>query len=220
MTSPNGMLLGELLIAAVCGGAIGLQRQAAQKPAGFRTHVLVALGCCAFAEIGRLTGDTRIAANVLTGIGFIGAGAIFRSGITAHGLTTAASIWAAAAVGVGIAQGQPEALAISIGVTILTVVTLSISDGAIERLFVPKTLLSITYAEQAEGSIRNIFKQRSARYAPTGDFVLTNAPEGRIAQATYRVFLRRDVELGQLIEEIAAVDGVRTVAMNEPTSSS
>ena len=87
----------HLIAAAVLGGVIGAQRQAAHKPAGFRTHLLVAVGSCAFMEVSRLTGDSRIAAGVITGIGFLGAGAIVREGLMTRGLTTAASIWAVSA---------------------------------------------------------------------------------------------------------------------------
>jgi putative Mg2+ transporter-C (MgtC) family protein len=87
-----------LVVAAVLGAAVGFQRQYTQKPAGIRTHALVALGACAFAEYSALLGDTRIAASVITGIGFLGAGAIVRHGFTTRGLTTAASIWTASAI--------------------------------------------------------------------------------------------------------------------------
>jgi hypothetical protein len=95
----------RLIVAGLLGALVGIQRQAVHKPAGLRTHALVALGACAFAEISHATGDDRIAAGVITGIGFLGAGAIVRAGMTAHGLTTAASIWSAAAIGLAAGSG-------------------------------------------------------------------------------------------------------------------
>jgi len=215
----SGWLIVLLLISAVCGGAIGLQREAAQKPAGFRTHLLVALGCCAFAEIGRLTGDTRIAANILTGIGFIGAGAIFRAGLTAHGLTTAASVWGAAAVGVAVAQDTPQSLVIAISVTILTVIVLTLSDSAVDRFFASKTLVNVTYEEQCEQAVDAILSDNSSRYSTTGDFKITNLPDGRFTEATFRVQLKPGKELVSFIEQLSGTTGVRSVVANAPISS-
>ncbi|MBV9149462.1 MAG: MgtC/SapB family protein [Candidatus Eremiobacteraeota bacterium] len=219
MTWFTGAEVAQLLIAALCGGAVGLQRQAAQKPAGFRTHLLVALGCCAFAQIGILTGDTRIAANVLTGIGFIGAGAIFRSGLTAHGLTTAASIWSTAAVGVAIAQGSPQSLTIGISVTILTVIVLSISDVAIDRYFASKTLVSITYDDQARAGIANVLAGDGERYILEGDYKVSAVGAGHVTEATYRVQMRRGINVRTMAERLASAPGVHSVSVTEPTSS-
>ena len=124
----------DLVVAALLGGAIGLQRQASHKPAGFRTHLLVALGSCAFMEISRLAGDSRIAANVITGIGFLGAGAFVREGNVPRGLTTAASIWAAAAVGMALGFGTPAAYALGATTTVLVFLALSFTDQRLRAI--------------------------------------------------------------------------------------
>lgn len=97
------------LLAIVFGGIIGFQRERADRPAGLRTHSLVCLGSTVFTLISYLgflgfdnVDFTRIAAGVITGIGFIGAGAIFRRGPLVKGVTTAASIWIVAAVGMAL----------------------------------------------------------------------------------------------------------------------
>src|SRR5437867_2085550 len=96
-------IIGRLALAGLLGGFIGLERELRGYPAGIRTLALVALGACLFTDISRLLGgDDRVAAQVVTGIGFIGAGVIFREGYTVKGITTAATIWAAAAVGMAI----------------------------------------------------------------------------------------------------------------------
>lgn len=102
----NSYLIPSVL-AFVCGGIIGFEREIRDRPAGLRTYTLVCLGSAIFTLTSYLgfQGDidpTRIAAGVVTGIGFIGAGAIFREGIFVRGLTTAASIWIVAAVGIAI----------------------------------------------------------------------------------------------------------------------
>jgi putative Mg2+ transporter-C (MgtC) family protein len=100
----------HLLLAAVAGGIIGLEREAAHKSAGVRTFSLVSLGACAFTIVGLMAfggGDpgSRVAAGVITGIGFLGAGAIIQQGANVVGLTTAAGIWGAAAVGMAFGTG-------------------------------------------------------------------------------------------------------------------
>lgn len=110
----------RLLLAAFLGGFIGLEREIHGRPAGFRTHLLVSLGSCVFAVISiyfyKLYGDfsgrvpvgvdpARVAAQVVTGIGFLGAGAILRDRASVRGLTTAACLWVASAVGVACGLG-------------------------------------------------------------------------------------------------------------------
>jgi putative Mg2+ transporter-C (MgtC) family protein len=91
-----------LLAAALLGGAIGYERRVHDKSAGLRTNILICLGSCVFTMIStNLSGSEpgRIAAQIVTGIGFLGAGAIIQSGGSVHGLTTAAGIWIVAAIG-------------------------------------------------------------------------------------------------------------------------
>ena len=116
----------RLVVAAIVGGLIGLEREAVHKPAGVRTHMLVSLGAALFVlatlsiapdEVG------RIIAGIATGIGFLGAGTIFRSKDNVKGLTTAASIWAAAAIGLTIGIGS-YALAISAMILVILILQL------------------------------------------------------------------------------------------------
>jgi len=97
----------QLLIAAMIGGLIGYERERAEKPAGFRTHLLVCVGAALFtiASIHGFAGNadpSRVAAGVVVGMGFLGAGTIIRGGRGVVGLTTAATMWAVAAVGLTI----------------------------------------------------------------------------------------------------------------------
>ena len=91
-------------IALACGALIGSERQVRQRMAGLRTNALVALGAAGFVTFSQLmpgpdTSPTRVAAQVVSGIGFLGAGIIFRDGFAVHGLNTAATLWCAAGVG-------------------------------------------------------------------------------------------------------------------------
>ena len=95
-------LVGKLLLAAFCGAVIGWQRDRAQYVAGLRTMALVATGSALFTAVNETYGMDRVTANIVTGIGFLGAGIIFREGGTVRGITTAATVWAVAAIGVAI----------------------------------------------------------------------------------------------------------------------
>ena len=100
----------KILVAILLGGLIGAEREARDKSAGFRTIILICLGATLFTILSYyLTGGTdtaRVAANIVTGIGFLGAGAILREGNQVRGLTTAASIWLAASVGMAVGIGE------------------------------------------------------------------------------------------------------------------
>jgi putative Mg2+ transporter-C (MgtC) family protein len=120
----------RLLIAATLGALIGVEREIHGHPAGMRTHLLVALGSAIFTELSiygfpasasNPVDPTRIAAQIVSGIGFLGAGAIIKDGASIRGLTTAASLWATAAI--GLAAGAAEYL---IGVTGAVIVMISL----------------------------------------------------------------------------------------------
>ena len=126
----------RLLLAAGLGAAIGLEREYMQKPAGLRTNILIALGSALFtivsmAVAGRGGTPDRIAAQVVTGIGFLGGGAILRSGKTVQGMTTAATIWVNAAIGMAAGAGE---YALAAGSTIITLIVLAVLPP-IERYF-------------------------------------------------------------------------------------
>ena len=112
-------LSGRLVLAAILGAAIGLERELHDHPAGMRTHLLVSLGSAMFAVISAYgyssffaanptaqDNPQRIAAQIVSGIGFLGAGAIIQAGRWVRGLTTAASLWATAAIGLAVGSGE------------------------------------------------------------------------------------------------------------------
>lgn len=114
----------SLLIAAILGGVIGLERELHGKAAGLRTNILISLGSCVFTIISvSLSGSDpgRIAAQIVTGIGFLGAGAIIHSGTGTHGLTTAAGIWIVASIGMACGAGF---YFLAIATTVLTLLVL------------------------------------------------------------------------------------------------
>ena len=114
----------KIAVAFVLGALLGLEREYRSKPAGFRTLIMITVGATVFTilsyRIGSGTPD-RIAANIITGIGFIGAGVIFKEGMKVSGMTTASTIWIAAAIGMAVGYG---AYYLAAGVTVLVLIIL------------------------------------------------------------------------------------------------
>ena len=141
-----GELVGRVLLAAVLGGFVGFEREFRDQPAGFRTHILVSLGAALFTMAGAygVSGfvgsgsvsfdPTRIAAQVVTGIGFLGAGAILRYGVTVRGLTTAAALWVTAAVGVAVGLGYYAGAVVTSAATVVSLFGLK----QLEATLIPK----------------------------------------------------------------------------------
>ncbi|ERJ57580.1 MgtC/SapB family protein [Sphingobacterium paucimobilis] len=117
--------LQTVLVSLLCGSIVGMEREYRNKSAGFRTVILICLGATIFTMASRLgnLSDDRIAANIVTGIGFLGAGVIFRGKFSVQGLTTAAVIWTVAAVGMLVGFGQ---FILGISLAVLMVVVLSL----------------------------------------------------------------------------------------------
>jgi putative Mg2+ transporter-C (MgtC) family protein len=119
-----------VLVALVIGLALGLEREIRGYAAGLRTMALVAAGACLFTGLGLIPGlgrnvdPTRIAAQIVTGVGFLGAGSILRQGEDVRGLTTAASIWVAAAIGMAVGFGYYTTAVVSTVFVLLTLVAL------------------------------------------------------------------------------------------------
>jgi len=113
-------------MATVFGAAIGAEREITEQAAGLRTHMLVCIGACVFTLAGifgfgvRGVDPSRVAAQIVTGIGFLGAGAILRERGSIHGLTTAASVWVTAAVGLAIGAGMYWVGGFAVAVTVLS----------------------------------------------------------------------------------------------------
>jgi putative Mg2+ transporter-C (MgtC) family protein len=130
----------RILVAAVLGGIIGIEREIREHTAGFRTHILVSVGAAAFtlASSYGLNGTgfdpNRISAQIVTGIGFLGAGAILRYGVSVRGLTTAASLWTVAAAGLLVGQGFYSAALVTTAVVIVSLYALRLIE---DRLLYP-----------------------------------------------------------------------------------
>jgi putative Mg2+ transporter-C (MgtC) family protein len=157
----------RLLIAALLGGAIGLERELRDHEAGFRTHLIVSLGACVFTLVsayawtdwtfstasGVVFDPTRIAAQIVTGIGFLGAGAIIVRGISVRGLTTAATLWVVAAIGMAAGTGY---YTVAVGAAVLVLVSLGplklVSSRFVSRVRPEEAELGIRLAPEGEAT--------------------------------------------------------------------
>jgi putative Mg2+ transporter-C (MgtC) family protein len=131
------VMLGRLMLAALCSGLIGYERESAQKAAGLRTHTLVGVGAAVF-SVASIVGfdgpdESRVAAQIVTGVGFLGAGAIFREGAFVSGLTTAAGLWVVASLGMAAGSGTYWLALMGTTVTLGTLYGLRAVDAAVSR---------------------------------------------------------------------------------------
>jgi putative Mg2+ transporter-C (MgtC) family protein len=130
----------KLLFAIVLGGLIGVEREIRDKPAGFRTMILIAVGSTLFTIFsiriaGQFRDPARIAAQIVTGVGFLGAGAILRGAGRITGLTTAASIWLVASVGIGIGMGEFTTATVATGMILVVLLLFGRFDVFLENRY-------------------------------------------------------------------------------------
>lgn len=215
MTEPFSSYLVRLVIALLVGGAIGLEREFKGKPAGMRTNMLICIGSCLLMiisiEIARSAprvGDPgRVAAQVVTGIGFLGAGTIMRSRFHVVGLTTAATIWSLSALGLAIGAGY---ILLSVFVAFLITGTL-IAIGRIEAALATKRshhLLQVALErrEGVLGEITAVFNElRIEREAIEVD---RNGDEWK---ATFEYAASHERHYA-VVERLQAIGGIRSVA--------
>jgi putative Mg2+ transporter-C (MgtC) family protein len=154
-------VIGRLLLAALCSSFIGFEREAARKSAGLRTHTLVGVGAASFSVVSIIgfegPDESRLAAQIVTGVGFLGAGAIFREGANVKGLTTAAGLWAVASVGVAAGSGSYPLAIITTVVIAGVLYSLQAADRALERhTSVTKDRIEVTLS--AAGDVGDLLK--------------------------------------------------------------
>jgi putative Mg2+ transporter-C (MgtC) family protein len=143
----------RVVVAAALGGAVGLERELREREAGFRTHMLVSVGSALFTLVSAYgfheflvhggnvvrADPTRIAAQIVTGIGFLGAGAIIRQGFSVRGLTTAATLWVVAAIGMASGAGYYSAAVITTALVLFSLWPLRISAFRVMQRVRPET---------------------------------------------------------------------------------
>ena len=209
-------ILLKLVTAVLLGGAVGWQREARDRPAGLRTHVLVCVGATVFALAsihisGRYVDNSRIAAQIASGIGFLGAGTILRHGSEVRGLTTAASLWAVAAIGICIAIGR-EAYWIAAMSTVVVLLTLTVLRRLeVHHLTRPRTVLMTLRLKDGRERFLEV-QQLLVGVGVQTEFVsFGEGAEGEGFALQMGLRIPSDVGVSELIARVSALPGFVSV---------
>jgi putative Mg2+ transporter-C (MgtC) family protein len=215
----------RLLLSALLAGAIGIERELREQEAGLRTHMLVCVGATMFMLVGvygwsdyRLGNDigvvvdpSRVASYVVSGIGFLGAGAIIRHGINVRGLTTAASLWVVAAIGVAVGAGMYELSVATTALVILALWPLAQAKNLLAGRQASSHRLAVTLAPGA-----SVVAALGAIEGSGFDLGSVEVGEEEDARRLDVVLSTpADADLGGLLDGLGAVDGVRSASYAE-----
>jgi putative Mg2+ transporter-C (MgtC) family protein len=224
---------GELGLALVLSAAIGLEREIRQKNAGLRTHTLVGVGAALFMLISKygftdvlqprlvVLDPSRVAAQIVTGVGFLGAGLIFVRRDSVRGLTTAASIWVTAAIGSASGAGLPVLAVLATGIYFLVAVVFPVASRRLPRSATAISALRVRYPD-GRGILRDVLREATARGFAIDDVATEalgdrrpSAGDGdgrakrRLVQVELHVHGRNSVsELAAALSELDDVDAV------------
>jgi putative Mg2+ transporter-C (MgtC) family protein len=211
----------RLLLASVLGAVIGAEREIHDHPAGIRTHMLVALGSGLFTVLsihgfgqgpGVPIDPTRIAAQIVSGIGFLGAGAILKDGIVIRGLTTAASLWATAAVGMAAGAGEYVIGTVGAGIVLVSLWPINTLAERLRGSATPEVLLRL-HLERIDlvGRVTSILLEQKLEMGSIGT--------QRLAKSSYQADLmiraRRPSALTAALESLSRVDGIDVVSTSQ-----
>ncbi len=221
----QGEMVWRLVLAIAFGGLIGLERESHKRPAGFRTHILVCVGSTlvmmisqyAFMAAGLPEGTAqydpgRIAAQVVSGIGFLGAGTILREGATIKGLTTAASLWVVAGIGLAVGSGLYLAAAAT---TALVVMVLVVLDRFERRFIYSKRDTLLVRMQDRPGQLGAIASVLGRYGVSIRDVELETSDAAREASIHLALEVPFAVRRERLVEEISQIDGVYRVGYED-----
>ena len=214
----------RLFAAAALGGAIGLEREVREREAGLRTHLLVSVGAALFtlvsaygwsdftfsARSGVTFDPTRIAAQIVTGIGFLGAGAIIRQGLSVRGLTTAATLWLAAAIGMASGAGYWEAAVIATVGAIITLWPLRIVAHRAMKYLRPGDEQRLVVGLAGGGGASPVLAALEGLGGRVSQFQLSDTRGGRELVATVDFPTR--VEASKVAQQLAEIEHVNAVS--------
>jgi putative Mg2+ transporter-C (MgtC) family protein len=213
-------ILIRILAAAGLGALVGFERERQSQPAGLRTHIVVVVGATLamvlsinlamqFSSLVPNGDPARLAAQVLSGIGFLGAGAILRFGSTVKGLTTAASLWTMAVVGLAVGAGY---LLVSAGVTVLLLVVLTVLTWVEKRLMTTYLTLQFTiYAVDRPGLATQVRQVLSAGTKHIDSFRLNRHVRRQRLRVDSVVMLPGGTLIEKLSDDLSAIQGVKMV---------
>ncbi|HHV28467.1 MgtC/SapB family protein [Acetivibrio mesophilus] len=209
----------RLLLACVLGGVIGYERESTNRPAGFRTHILVCVGSALVMITSQYIFErykgvanidpARLGAQVISGIGFLGAGTIIREGANVRGLTTAASLWAVSCVGIAAGIGFYEGAIISTVIIYITLILLKRTEKHITK----KRKLSVFYIQTEDmpgqiGTIGGIFGKYNVTIR---NIEFINDDIGKEVLIKFLVRIPMDVSKEKIMDELQGIYGVKKV---------
>lgn len=210
----------RLVVATVIGGLVGAERERRNHPAGLRTHMLVCLGSAllmlmsedmAARYMGHTNADPgRIAAQVVSGIGFLGAGTILREGLTVRGLTTAASLWVVAALGLAVGGGYYISAFTATILALITLTVLSRLDVFLERGSTYR--LEVTL-EDRPGQLGAVSAELVRHGIQTRSIQVDQ--QDNLLNVDMIVFKHRRADMSDLIQPLLGIEGVRRVQFDE-----
>jgi putative Mg2+ transporter-C (MgtC) family protein len=215
----NWVILFRLVLAAVLSGAIGFEREFHGRAAGFRTHILLCVGSTLVMLTSihifdiynsRVPCDpARIAAGVVTGIGFLGAGTIMRSRASVRGLTTSASLWVAAGIGLAVGSGLYfGAIVTSILAMITLMIFARLEYGMIRKYWYKTVIVEMEDGVDKLGRIREVLDEHGAEVT---DFEVGSSQEGANKVVKLGIKLVSTKYNDQLIQEINRLAGIKNV---------
>jgi putative Mg2+ transporter-C (MgtC) family protein len=206
----------RLLLAIVLGGIVGLEREALEKPAGFRTHILVTLGAATFTLVSRYgffgTGadPARVASNIVVGIGFIGAGTIWRHGAGVAGLTTAASLWTVAAIGMAAGSGFYAGALLATALVVVVLHLFARVEHHLPRRVVGAGILTMTTVDRP-GQLGKIGSILGRHHASIEGVEMSERVDGRV-NLQLAVRLPRAADREKVLLAVAEAEGVDQAA--------
>jgi len=205
----NVEIAARLVLALILGGIVGLERESHGRPAGFRTHILVSVGSALLMVVSAYAfpeGDPgRIAAQVVSGIGFLGAGTIMREGANIRGLTTAASLWTVAGIGLTVGAGFYFAAVLG---TILVVLTLVVLNQLEWRYITAKHEALTMVIQDTPGQLARVFAVLAKFDVDVKNVELSGSDTGE-AKLDLQVDISPRYSRVSIIEELVATPGVK-----------
>jgi putative Mg2+ transporter-C (MgtC) family protein len=222
----NYEILFRLFLAAVLGAVVGLEREVHGRPAGIRTYLLLCMGSALIMVVSELlfvkyeakgladilrADPARIAAQAITGIGFLGAGVILRYKDTIRGLTTAAAIWVACAVGLAIGAGFYLFGSAVTGLTLVSLVGLKIFERRLKKDWYKE--MTVISRDEA-GQLNRIQEVITRNKIEIENFSLKKDLEKKEVRASFLLRLRTVRPSREVLQEVFAIDGVKSVDLD------
>lgn len=213
-----GEIIIKLMLSVVIGGAIGFEREIGNRPAGLRTHILVSVGAALIMLVSKYgfegeNDPARLAAQVVSGIGFLGAGTILRTGNTVQGLTTAATLWVCAGLGLAIGSGFYFGAIVSTILVLISLITLTRVENYI---YIKKKRIFKIVARERAGLIGDI-----GTFLGENNIVIKkidlntldlNEDDDRI-NINLMVDIKSDITIDKIIDLMYSIEGVQRISL-------